>query len=105
MRCANCSAVAELRVVRTLATSPVKLRDLYLHNTARNILLRGVFALGAGLLLGAAYSAFTGHNEIVRHAVPIFGVPTILAILNLLSGRSQSTPTAKAAKQTTRTHP
>jgi hypothetical protein len=77
----------------------VKLRHIYLQNTPRTILLRGLFALLAGLLIGAAYTAFTGQNGIVRFAGPIFCVPTALTILNLLFGRSQPTPSAKAAKE------
>jgi uncharacterized membrane protein YfcA len=97
--------LVRLNNVRRLATPPVKLRELYRHNTARNIHFRGALGLLAGLLVGGAYSAFTGHNEIVRLALPICGVPILLTILNLVFGRSQSILPVEGAKETTTTHP
>jgi len=61
----------------------MKLRDIYLKNNPRNIILRGLLGLLAVILCATAYTVFTGRNILFSFALPIFGVPIMLTILNL----------------------
>ena len=63
----------------------MNIRDIFFTNTRAAILLRGVIAVCVGLVLAAVLTATTDTNAFRRFALPIFGVPTILTIINLLT--------------------
>lgn len=64
----------------------MRIRDIFLTNTRRAILLRGVVAISVGLLIAAVITATTDTNGFRRFAFPIFVVPAMLTIMNLLAG-------------------
>jgi hypothetical protein len=77
----------------------MRFRDLYRHDTPRNILLRGALALAVGLLFCSAYSVFTGKNEFRELALIVFFVPGILTTFNLLVHFIGPAPSTKPEKK------
>jgi len=55
----------------------------------------GSTASWQGCFLGGIYFAFTGENGVAKFALPIFGVPIILTVLNLVAAARQGNPEGK----------
>ena len=60
------------------------IRGIYTRKSRTMILLRGVIGVCVGLLIAAIWSFTTDTNAFRRFAFPIFGVPVILTLINLL---------------------
>lgn len=63
----------------------MKFRDIFFKNTRKAILLRGIIAIGVGILLATTMTLITGDNWFKRHGFPIFVVPVLLTLINLSS--------------------
>jgi len=62
----------------------MSIRQIFFTNTRTTIALRGVIAICVGLLLAAIWSVATDTNAFRSFAFPIFGVPVVLTVINLL---------------------
>ncbi len=85
-----------LRPVRRVAelgslgiVTPMSIRDIFCTNTRSAVLLRGVIAMSVGVVLAAVVTATTDTNAFRRFAFPIFVIPTLLTLLNLLTRRGE----------------
>jgi glycerol uptake facilitator-like aquaporin len=67
----------------------MSIRHIFCTNTRGAILLRGLIAMSAGVMLAAVITATTDTNAFRRFAFPIFGVPMMLTMLNLLTRRAE----------------
>jgi hypothetical protein len=64
-------------------------REIFLTDTREAILLRGLIAVIVGVAFAAVVTMTTETNAFKRFAFPIFGVPALLTVLNLIGSRGR----------------